>query len=217
MALTSTNLQPDITQYTPYDPADIEIISTRPQKVIEIVEADPTWPAAFLTLKAIIKTAFSNSNSDLLLYIQHVGSTSVPTLPAKAIIDIDVVVSDPSAEESYVPALEAAGFQFLHREPQWHQHRFFGCEVPHYANVHVFGPECPEVVRHRLFRDWLRDPKNERDRELYADAKRRAAGEARENEETVQGYNDRKKPVIREILKRIYQAYGLLGNSDEGL
>ncbi|KAL4965094.1 GrpB family protein [Aspergillus stella-maris] len=211
MASPSTPLNPDIIQHIPYDPADIEVVSTRPQKRIEIVEADPTWPLKFAELEALIKAAFSKFNSsDNLLYIQHVGSTSVPNLPAKAVIDIDIVVSDPEAEQTYVPALENAGFQFLHREPKWHQHRFFGLEQPHYANLHVFGPGSPEAIRHRLFRDWLRNPNNQTDRDLYADAKRRAAGEAREREETVQGYTDRKEPVIRDILKKIYREHGLL-------
>ncbi|RDW65948.1 GrpB family protein [Aspergillus mulundensis] len=197
-----------ITQHTTYNPAAVETISKRPQKRIEIVEPDPKWPAAFAVIKARIEAALSQDN---LLYIQHVGSTSVPNLPAKAVIDIDVVVADPTAEEMYVPALENAGFQFLLREPTWHEHRLFGCDDP-YANVHVFGPDSPEVVRHRLFRDWLKDPRHEDDRELYVNIKRQAANESRKSGETVMEYNDRKEPVIREILKKVYEAHGLLGD-----
>ncbi|KAL4932200.1 GrpB family protein [Aspergillus undulatus] len=196
----------NITQHIPYNPAAIEIIYKRPQKRIEIVEPDPSWPAAFATIEARIRAALPDNN---LLYIQHVGSTSVPHLPAKSIIDVDVVVSDPALEQSYVPALEKAGFQFLLREPKWHQHRLFGCEQP-YANIHVFGSSSPEVMRHRLFRDWLRDPEHQGDRELYAGVKRQAAREAREKGETVMGYNERKEPVIREILRKVYEAHGLL-------
>ncbi|KAL4908266.1 hypothetical protein BDW74DRAFT_174953 [Aspergillus multicolor] len=195
------------TQYININTANVEIISKRPQKCIEIVEPDPTWPAAFAVLEARIKAAISQDN---LVYIQHVGSTSVPNLPAKAVIDIDVVVADPTAEETYVAALEKAGFQFLLREPPWYEHRLFGCDDP-YANVHVFGPDSPEVVRHGLFRDWLRDPKNEVDRELYANVKRQAASESRKVGETVNEYNERKEPVIREILKKVFEAHGLLG------
>ncbi|KAL4782841.1 grpb/dephospho-CoA kinase [Aspergillus varians] len=201
-----------ITQHLPYDPADIETVSTRPQKRIEIIEPDPTWPATFALLETRIKAALPSEN--ILFSIQHVGSTSVPNLPAKAVIDIDVIVADPAAEESYVPALESAGFQFLHREPRWYEHRFFGCAQP-YANLHVFGPGCPEAVRHRLFRDWLRDPENEGDRELYADVKRQAARESREAGESVNEYTDRKEPVIREILRKVYEAHGLLGDTKD--
>ncbi|CEN59454.1 Putative GrpB domain protein (AFU_orthologue; AFUA_1G01530) [Aspergillus calidoustus] len=178
-----------IIHHIPYDPTNTEIVSTRPKKRIEIVEPDPTWPAAFARIEARIKAALPQDG----LYVQHVGSTSVPGLPAKAVIDIDVVVPDPTAEEDYVPALESAGFQFLFRERK-----------------------CPEVVRHRLFRDWLRDPKNEGDKESYAEVKRQAARASREADETVMEYNDRKEPVIREILKRVYEAHGLLGDSKSG-
>ncbi|KAL4921770.1 grpb/dephospho-CoA kinase [Aspergillus aurantiobrunneus] len=201
-----------IIHHIPYNPADIEHISQRPQKRIEIAEPDPTWPAAFALLEARIKAALPSDN---LVYIQHVGSTSVPNLPAKAVIDIDVVVPDPANEAAYVPALESVGFQFLHREPKWHEHRFFGCEEP-YANVHVFGPDSPEVVRHRLFRDWLRDPKHNGDRELYVNVKRQAANESRKAGETMMEYNDRKEPAIREILKKVYEAHGLLGDGPKG-
>ncbi|KAL3456184.1 grpb/dephospho-CoA kinase [Aspergillus heterothallicus] len=200
-----------IIQHLSYDLADIETVATRPQKRIEIVEPDPTWPAAFAVIEARIKSVLPEGE----LYIQHVGSTSVPGLPAKAVIDIDVVVPDPAAEEAYVPALESAGFVFLFRERKWHQHRFFHCEEP-YANIHVFGPDCPEVVRHRLFRDWLRDPKNQGDRDLYASVKRQAAKASREAGETVMEYNNRKEPVIREILGRVFEALGLLEDRTKG-
>ncbi|KAL2819417.1 grpb/dephospho-CoA kinase [Aspergillus granulosus] len=200
-----------ITQFLSYDPAGIETVATRPKKRIEIVEADPTWPDAFAVIEARIKAALSQDD----LYIQHVGSTSVPGLPAKAVIDVDVVIPDPTAEEEYVPALEGAGFQFLFRERKWYEHRFFHCDEP-YANIHVFGPDCPEVVRHRLFRDWLSDPKNKGDKDLYVEMKRQAAKASQEAGETVMEYNDRKEPVIREILGRIFDAHGLLGDSTKG-
>ncbi|KAL5336762.1 GrpB protein-domain-containing protein [Aspergillus crustosus] len=211
MSPTSIPTSSSITTHIPYDPAAIESVATRPQKKIEIVEPDPAWPAHFGLLESRIKAALSPST---LVYIQHVGSTSVPGLPAKAVIDIDIIVRDPIDEESYVAALEKAGLKFLFRERNWHEHRFFHNEEP-YANVHVFGEDCPEAVRHRLFRDWLRDPEHDKDRELYAAVKRDSARKSREAGETVQEYNDRKEPVIREILRKIYEAHGLLGDSTE--
>ncbi|KAL4808311.1 grpb/dephospho-CoA kinase [Aspergillus unguis] len=196
----------------PYYPDDVERVSRRSQKRIEIVDPDPNWPAAFGILEARIRSALPG---DKLLYLEHVGSTSVPGLPAKDVIDIDVIVLDPTAEETYVPALESVGFQFLHREPKWHQHRFFGCREP-YANLHVFGPDSPEVVRHRLFRDWLRDPEHAEDRKLYASVKKEAANKSQDEGETLQEYTDRKDPVIRGILRKIYEAHGFLeqGSND---
>ncbi|KAE8341709.1 hypothetical protein BDV24DRAFT_151087 [Aspergillus arachidicola] len=184
-------------------PGVVEIISTRPQKLIEIVEPDPTWPESFVIIARRIADALGNR----LLSIEHVGSTSVPGLPAKAVIDVDVVVADPTAEDSYVPALEAAGFQFLLREPGWYEHRLFGLNEP-YANIHVFGPNSAEHVRHRLFRDWLRN--HEDDRQRYVDTKRQAAAASRLAGETVNEYNERKQSVIHEILQKAFKEHGYL-------
>jgi GrpB-like predicted nucleotidyltransferase (UPF0157 family) len=131
--------------------------------------------------------------------VSHVGSTSIPGLAAKPIIDVDLVVPDPTAEDDYVPALQAAGFQFLFREPNWYQHRFFGLGEP-YANIHVFGPGAAELSRHRQFREWLLA--HPEDREVYVRAKREAARVSREKGETDMGYNFRKEPVIEEVMVR---------------
>ena len=76
------------------------------------------------------------------------------------------------------------------------------------CNLHVFGFDSPELVKHRIFRDWLRGNPGERD--LYAAAKRRAAAEANAAGEHVMQYNARKQQVIREIYHRAFAAAGLL-------
>ncbi len=110
-------------------------------------------------------------------WLEHVGSTSVAELPAKPIIDVDLIAANPADEDAYVPAMEKAGFQFLFREPAWYEHRFFGLDEP-YANIHIFGPDAPEVKRHVLFRDWLRE--NEHDRHKYAEIKGKPRRPARQ-------------------------------------
>ncbi|PLN82618.1 GrpB protein-domain-containing protein [Aspergillus taichungensis] len=179
-----------ITERPAYNPLTIEHVAQRPHKPIEIVDSDPTWPAKYALIEARIRSALGNDN---LVSIAHVGSTSVPDLPAKDIVDVDVVVPDPDAEDRYIPALEAAGFRFLFREPDWHRHRFLYLDDP-YANVHVFGPEASETIWHRMFRDWLLA--HEDDRVLYAGVKREAARASREGGETVMQYNDRKEAII---------------------
>jgi GrpB-like predicted nucleotidyltransferase (UPF0157 family) len=173
----------------------IEVISTRPQRPIEIVDYDPSWPRAFTTIAELIKSALGPK----ALSVSHVGSTSIPGLAAKPVIDVDLVVPDPTAEDEYAPALQAAGFQFLFREPNWSEHRFFGLKEP-YANIHVFGPGAAELSRHRRFRDWLLA--HPEDREVYVQAKREAARVAREKGEDVMGYNGGHEPVIEEIMVR---------------
>jgi GrpB-like predicted nucleotidyltransferase (UPF0157 family) len=87
-------------------------ISHRPRRVIEMVEPNPNWPSLFALIAQRIQAALGGR----ALAIDHVGSTSVPDLPAKDVIDINLVVADPTAEGDYVQDLEDAGFQFLYRE-----------------------------------------------------------------------------------------------------
>ncbi|KAH8880428.1 UPF0157-domain-containing protein [Thozetella sp. PMI_491] len=199
-----------LTEYLDVLPEDVQRVSTRPRRRIEIAEPDPTWPAQFAVIASKVRAALG----DTALSVEHVGSTSVPGLPAKPIIDVDIVIADPAAEDAYVPALEAAGFQFLHREPKWHDHRFFGLQEP-YANVHVFGPDCPETTRHIMFRDWLKAHPD--DFAKYVAAKRAAATVSEAAGETTDEYNMRKHDTIQEIYGRIFRAHGyVLDQAEEG-
>ena len=174
-----------------------------PRRGIEVVEPDPAWPWAFGQLEDRIREALLEA----ALHVEHVGSTAVPGLPAKPVIDVDLTVADPAEEAAWLPALEDAGFRLVVREPWWHEHRCLTFEDPR-CNLHVFGPDSPEPVRHRIFRDWLIDHPEDRDR--YRDAKLGAAAEANAAGEHVMDYNERKGPVIREIYDRAFRAVGLL-------
>jgi GrpB-like predicted nucleotidyltransferase (UPF0157 family) len=142
------------------------------------------------------------------LSIIHSGSTSIPGLPAKDIIDVDLAVQDIIEEGSYVGPLERAGFLFLFREPHWHQHRFFAdnWEGSFTVNLHVWGPDCPEVERHRIFREWLL--KTPADLQLYAKVKRECAAASTAAGESVMDYNLRKEKTIQAILDRAFRALG---------
>jgi len=144
-----------------------------------------------------------------VLVLEHVGSTSVPGLAAKPVIDIDLTVADPDREQDYVPALETTGFRLVIREPWWYGHRALVADEPR-CNLHVFGFDSPEPVRHRIFRDWLRG--NPADRDRYAVVKRQAASEANAGGEHVMQYNARKQRVIRDIYHDAFVATGLLPN-----
>jgi GrpB-like predicted nucleotidyltransferase (UPF0157 family) len=172
---------------------------------IEVVEYDERWPAAF----ELVAGRIADALGDAVLELYHVGSTSVPGLAAKPIIDVDLVVADPADEAAYIPALVAAGFVHAVREPWWHEHRLLKLADPD-THLHVFGPDCPEVVRHRMFRQWLVDHPEEL--ELYAATKRAAATEvnARDGGGTGMDYNLVKEPVARQIYDRIFRARGLL-------
>jgi GrpB-like predicted nucleotidyltransferase (UPF0157 family) len=193
----------DVVKHVDFDVADAQIIATRPKRAIEIVEPNPKWAASFTLIAQRIQAALGSR----ALVIEHVGSTSIPNLPAKDIIDVDLVVADPTDEESYVQDLEDAGFQFLIREPKWYEHRFFGLDEP-YANIHVFGPGAAELTRHRIFKQWLLN--HEDDLVRYAEMKRAVAAESRVSNETMDQYCVRKNPIVRDILDRAFREQGLL-------
>jgi GrpB-like predicted nucleotidyltransferase (UPF0157 family) len=159
---------------------------------IVVADYDPEWPRWFDRAAERIRAALGET----ALELHHVGSTSVPGLAAKPLIDINLVVADTTDEEAYIPQLEAAGYVLRVREPDWFEHRMLrGFEPP--VNLHVFPPECPEVEQMLLFRDWLRA--NDADRELYARTKRELGGQ---EWKYVQNYADAKTEVVQEIIGR---------------
>jgi GrpB-like predicted nucleotidyltransferase (UPF0157 family) len=159
---------------------------------IEIRDYDPAWPAMFETEAARIVRALGA----IAVAVDHTGSTSVPGLAAKPIIDITLSVPDTTNEPAYVSALEAAGYRFVVREPGWFEHRLFKGDAPK-VNLHVFTAGCPEVERMKRYRDWLRA--NPADRALYEATKRRLAGQ---DWAVVQDYADAKSEVVAEIMAR---------------
>src|ERR671923_189301 len=114
---------------------------------LELAEYDPAWAELYKREEEKVRQALG----DGALLIEHVGSTSVPGLAAKPIIDIVLVVEDTTDESAYVPALEAAGYVLRWREPDWFEHRMFR-ERDTNVNLHVFSQGCEEVDKMLLFR-----------------------------------------------------------------
>jgi len=189
--------------FPPPPGANVWVAGAGPEIGIEVIDPDPDWPRQYDALAGRIREALGWR----VLQLEHVGSTAVPGLPAKPVIDIDLTVADPGREQDYVPALEAAGFRLRVREPWWHGHRVLRADEPT-CNLHVFGFDSPELIKHRIFRDWLRGNPGDRDR--YAAIKRQAAADANAAAEHVMQYNARKQQVIREIYYRAFTAAGLL-------
>jgi GrpB-like predicted nucleotidyltransferase (UPF0157 family) len=159
---------------------------------IPIVAYDPRWPELFSREADRIRAVLGHH----ALRIEHAGSTSVPGLVAKPIIDLILVVTDSADEGGYAPALEGAGYALRIREPNWYEHRVFkGPDTD--INLHVFSSGCSEIGRMLTFRDWLRS--NAADRDLYARTK---LDLAQKEWRYVQNYADAKIVVIEEILSR---------------
>lgn len=162
-----------------------------------IADYDPAWPELFEEQARRIRGALG----DRAVRIEHKGSTAVPGLAAKPIIDVGLAVADSSEEDSFVPALEGAGYELCIREPDWHEHRVFRTrrELGHDrdVNLHVYTADCTEYDRDLVFRDWLRS--HDDDRNLYERTKRELATR---DWKYLQNYADAKTGVIDEILAR---------------
>ncbi|MFE4924855.1 GrpB family protein [Streptomyces sp. NPDC056661] len=166
-----------------------ELIGGVEQREIVIVEYDPGWPARFAQEREKIATALGST----AIRIDHVGSTAVPGLPAKPIIDIDLSVNDIEDEATYLPALTDAGYCLRVRQPGHRMVRTVTLD----AQVHVCQTGSDWETRHLLFRDWLR--LNVADRVAYAALKRQLA--ARDWPD-VNAYAEAKSPFIGEIVER---------------
>jgi GrpB-like predicted nucleotidyltransferase (UPF0157 family) len=159
---------------------------------ITLADYDPAWPAMFAREADRIRATLAS----LAILVEHVGSTSVPGLAAKPVIDIVLAVPDSADEAAYLPALEAAGYRLQAREPDWFEHRMLkGPDAD--INLHVFSAGASEIDQMVLFRDWLRD--HAADRDAYLAVKRELA---RRTWRHVQHYADAKTAIVRQIIGR---------------
>ncbi len=153
---------------------------------------DPAWPVRFEREATRIRATLGAR----VRLLEHVGSTSVPGLSAKPIIDIVMAVPDSSDEPAYVPDLETAGYILRIREPDWFEHRVFKGPDTN-VNLHTFTEGCSEIDRMTEFRDWLRT--HDEDRDLYERTKQDLAGR---EWRFIQHYADAKSEVVEAIIAR---------------
>jgi GrpB-like predicted nucleotidyltransferase (UPF0157 family) len=168
---------------------DQVLIGGREKRLIVLAEYDPGWPARF----ALERSRIAGALGSIALGIEHIGSTAVPGLAAKPIIDILVTVADPYDDGAFVPALERAGYRLRVREPAHRMLRTPECDV----HVHVLREDDPEVDRHLRFRDRLR--RSSADRDAYERLKRELA--ARDWPDT-NHYAEAKGPFIDSVLAK---------------
>jgi GrpB-like predicted nucleotidyltransferase (UPF0157 family) len=165
------------------------------KREIAVVDYDALWPEKFHKHAAILSRALGAK----ALAIEHVGSTSVPELAAKPIIDIIVQVEDSGNEPAYLPDLLTAGYVLRVHETDWHQHRVLRTPEAD-VHVHIFSAGCIEVTRQLAFRDHLR--RNAGDRLLYQSTKRRLA---EEDWPDMDAYALAKTEVVEQITARALQ------------
>jgi GrpB-like predicted nucleotidyltransferase (UPF0157 family) len=160
---------------------------------IVIMDYDPAWAERFRQEETKIRAALGEA----ALSVEHIGSTSVPGLAAKPIVDILLVVENSGEEASYLPALEEAGYVLRVREPDFDEHRMFRTHEKD-VHIHVFSAGSEEIERYLLLRDHLRE--NDEDRELYAQTKRDLASR---DWPSMLHYAEAKTEIIEGIIARV--------------
>jgi GrpB-like predicted nucleotidyltransferase (UPF0157 family) len=159
---------------------------------VQLSPYDPAWPTQYDREAAKIRSALDRH----ALVLEHVGSTSIPGMAAKPIIDIVLGVASSADEDAYVPALTAQGYRLRIREPDWHEHRLMKGADP-IVNLHIFTAGSHEIERMVAFRDRCR--RHPEELELYLAAKRELA---RRTWRYVQHYANAKAEVVEAIIAR---------------
>lgn len=168
---------------------EVELIGGPEKRAIVIEPYRPTWPATFQEHRRRIEDSLGST----ACRVNHIGSTAVPGLAAKPIVDIQVSVPDVEQESSYLQPLHAAGYLLRVREPGHRMFRTADLDV----HIHVCDAESEWERRHLLLRDWLRE--SAQDREAYAALKTELQ---KQGWETMNHYADAKTDLISEMTAR---------------
>jgi GrpB-like predicted nucleotidyltransferase (UPF0157 family) len=177
------------------DVTTVELVGGTEALLVGLHSFDGRWASTYLDHQRRIRAALPAVAID----IQHIGSTSVPGLAAKPIIDIVVTVDDITAEEDYLDALLAAGYQLRVREPGHRLVRTPARDV----HVHLYERDDPAVDDYLLLRDHLRSDAD--DRALYESTKRTLLGTRWDD---MNDYAEAKTDVILALKARARAARG---------
>lgn len=143
-------------------------------RIIEVVPHNPSWTHQYALEAALMRAIFGET----ILAIHHIGSTAIPGIKAKPVIDIMIAVKDIAAVEAYHPAMVAAGYT-PRGEAGVPNRRFFrkdtnGLRSHH---VHIYPQGDPNLARQLNFRDYLRAHPAEA--QTYSQLKEKLAAEFR--------------------------------------
>ncbi len=160
-------------------------------KVITVSPYDASWPMRFEEEAAAVRAALG----EVLLTVEHIGSTSVPGLAAKPIIDMMPIVHDVRGVDRRISAMAAAGF--VPRGEFGLPGRRYFVKGPAHARLvhcHIYAVDNPEVTRHLAFRDYVRT--HPAARQAYADLKRDLA---QKYPDDIIAYMDGKDGLIKQL------------------
>jgi GrpB-like predicted nucleotidyltransferase (UPF0157 family) len=175
------------------DVEEVEFVGGTEKRHLEVVPYNDEWSAIFAIHRDRLRAALHAVDVD----IEHIGSTSVPGLAAKPIIDIVVAVDDITAEEDYLDPILEAGYLLRVREPGHRLVRTPSRDV----HVHIYEKDDEAVTRYLLFRNRLRTDSGDRD--LYSSTKRALITQGFDD---MNAYSDAKTDVIAAIMARAVSA-----------
>jgi GrpB-like predicted nucleotidyltransferase (UPF0157 family) len=165
-----------------------------PSRTIVVVPYNPMWPQMFEEEAAKISAVFGSE----LISIHHIGSTSIPGLSAKPIIDIMLIVRSVEAIDAFNPAMIELGYEPM-GENEIPGRRFFrkGGEIHRTHHVHTYEATNLEVKRHLDFRDYLIEHPLEA--QQYGALKNELAQKFTHD---IEGYINGKDAFVKEIIRR---------------
>jgi GrpB-like predicted nucleotidyltransferase (UPF0157 family) len=163
------------------------MVSGSSESRIELVDHDPTWAELFESERAKLTGVFDGR----VVGIEHIGSTAVPELCAKPIVDVLVGLRELELTDEDIATMRTLGYEYLGEYGR--PGRLFFRKQPRTHHVHIVEHGGQHWERQLVFRDALRSDEEERRR--YDEFKRRlaAAGHPREV------YTELKTPFIREV------------------
>jgi GrpB-like predicted nucleotidyltransferase (UPF0157 family) len=160
---------------------------------VVIAAYDPRWPELFSELGAALRQALSET----ALRIDHIGSTAVPGLDAKPVIDVQISVVSFEPLDAYRIPIESLGFVFRANNPDLTKRYFRETPGERRTHIHVRRAGSWAEQSALLFRDYVRT--HEGDARRYAELKYRLAEKYRDDRLS---YTDGKGPFVREIMVR---------------
>jgi GrpB-like predicted nucleotidyltransferase (UPF0157 family) len=162
---------------------------------VEVVPHDPRWRDAFEAEAKRVAAALGEN----VVALHHVGSTAIPNIYAKPVLDLLVEVGDIARVDARSPAMESLGYEVMGKYgiPGRRYFRKDNREGIRTHHVHVFEAGSAEVVRHLAFRDYMIAHPGEAQR--YSELKRKLA---KEHPQNIDRYMDGKDAFIKEMDRK---------------